>query len=161
MDGSVVSRTPHFALHRLALQATAAGVEPSAAAAPCPGATDIDVPPVADGHAVPQLFAGTDRSWIGALVPKRWAKRAVTRNTLKRLIYIVSAEHGLPPAAHVVRLRAGFDRREFLSPTSDVLKQAARAELRLLLERAANAPLDASGGGRRPRTPRASAGAAA
>ena len=77
--------------------------------------------------------------WIGALIPKRWAKRAVTRNTIKRQIYTVSQsfEPQLPAAAHVVRLRAGFDRARFISATSDVLKQAVRAELQELFARAA------------------------
>ena len=78
-------------------------------------------------------------TWIGALVPKRWAKRAVTRNAIKRQIYNVSASLSppLPAAAHVVRLRAGFDRQQFISASSDVLKQAVRAELQQLFARAA------------------------
>ena len=68
------------------------------------------------------------------MVPKRWAKRAVTRNAIKRQIYNVSAEFEstLLEHAHVVRLRAGFDRAQFLSATSDVLKAAVRAELQQL-----------------------------
>lgn len=74
------------------------------------------------------------------MVPKRWARRAVTRNAIKRQIYNVSAlapEASLPQAAHVVRLRSGFDRKEFVSATSDKLRAAVRAELQQLLERAA------------------------
>ena len=58
--------------------------------------------------------------WVGAMVPKRWAKRAVTRNAIKRQIYNVSTcfESALPVAAHVVRLRAGFDGAIFVSATS-------------------------------------------
>jgi ribonuclease P protein component len=65
------------------------------------------------------------------MVPKRWARRAVTRNTIKRQIYAVAAlfEARLPQAAHVVRLRSAFDRQQFVSATSDPLKQAVRAEL--------------------------------
>jgi ribonuclease P protein component len=37
----------------------------------------------------------------------------------------------------VVRLRAGFDRAQYISATSDVLKQAVRAELQELFARAA------------------------
>jgi len=75
--------------------------------------------------------------WFGAMVPKRWAKRAVTRNTIKRQIYSVSVdfESVLSTRAHVVRLRAGFDRVQFPSATSDALKAAVRAELRLLFSR--------------------------
>jgi ribonuclease P protein component len=72
------------------------------------------------------------------MVPKRWAKRAVTRNAIKRQIYNISAqfEPHLGLAAHVVRLRAGFDRAHFVSASSDALKAAVRAELLNLFERA-------------------------
>ena len=68
------------------------------------------------------------------MVPKRWAKRAVTRNTIKRQIYNVSSEFGptLKAGAHLVRLRSGFDRAHFVSASSDVLKAAVRAELHQL-----------------------------
>jgi ribonuclease P protein component len=72
------------------------------------------------------------------MVPKRWARRAVTRNAIKRQIYAVSAdfESRLNAQAHVVRLRAGFDRARFVSATSDALKAAVRAELQQLFSRA-------------------------
>ena len=84
----------------------------------------------------------THEVWLGAMVPKRWAKRAVTRNAIKRQIYTVSAqfEVRLPCAAHVVRLRSGFDRQTFISATSPMLKLAVRQELEQLFERAANKP---------------------
>ena len=65
------------------------------------------------------------------MIPKRWAKRAVTRNTIKRQIYTVGSEfqHVLPMQAHVVRLRSGFDRKVFVSATSDALKHSVREEL--------------------------------
>ena len=68
------------------------------------------------------------------------------RNAIKRQIYRMSsaAEASLQPAAHVVRLRAGFDRKEFESASSDKLKAAVRAELLRLLERAAAATVRAS-----------------
>jgi ribonuclease P protein component len=111
LAGATVARTTHFALHR----------------------GPLDVP---SGAA--SLFAVQD-VWVGAMVPKRWARRAVTRNAIKRQIYNVTAasEASLPRAAHVVRLRAGFDRQQFVSAWSDKLKAAVRAELQQLLERAA------------------------
>jgi ribonuclease P protein component len=80
---------------------------------------------------------------MGAMVPKRWAKRAVTRNAIKRQIYCVSAdfESQLTTAAHVIRLRAGFDRKQFISATSELLKAAVRVELQQLLTRASPQPL--------------------
>ena len=65
------------------------------------------------------------------MVPKRWAKHAVTRNTIRRQIYDVSFEFesALPVAAHVVRLRATFSRDSFSSASSTALKLAVRYEL--------------------------------
>ena len=61
----------------------------------------------------------------------------------KRQIYVVSAsfEFRLPAAAHVVRLRAGFDRSRFVSATSDALKRAVRGELEQLFSRVALPPV--------------------
>ncbi len=69
------------------------------------------------------------------MVPKRWAKRAVTRNAIKRQIYTVSSDLAsqFPQAAFVVRLRRGFSRPEFISASSDQLKQAVRAEIEALM----------------------------
>ncbi|RZL45034.1 MAG: ribonuclease P protein component [Variovorax sp.] len=117
LAGATVARTTHFALHR------------------CP----LDAP----AGQVASLFVSSSEArpdvWLGAMVPKRWARRAVTRNAIKRQIYSVSAtpEISLPAAAHVVRLRAAFDRKEFVSASSDKLKSAVRAELQQLLARAA------------------------
>jgi ribonuclease P protein component len=104
LAGATVARTAHFALHRCALSA-----------APESGVALFDAPAV----------------WLGAMVPKRWARRAVTRNAIKRQIYVVGAAHvnEMPQAAHVVRLRAAFDRKEFVSASSDRLKAAVRREL--------------------------------
>ena len=68
---------------------------------------------------------------IGAVVPKRWAKRAVTRNTIKRQIYALATKLS-PHADHVVRLRREFDRQFFVSATSNALRMAVRAELEQL-----------------------------
>lgn len=81
------------------------------------------------GQAVPILDV-----WLGAMVPKRWAKRAVTRNAIRRQIYSVGSlfEVDLGVAAHVVRLRSGIDRRSFHSCSSDRLKAVIRDELNML-----------------------------
>lgn len=70
-------------------------------------------------------------SRIGAVVPKRLAKRAVTRNTIKRQIYAF-ADQLTPQADHVIRLRREFDRRHFVSATSNALRLAVREELQQL-----------------------------
>ncbi|MDP3191523.1 ribonuclease P protein component [Rhodoferax sp.] len=114
LAGSTLARTTHFALHTVALNA-----DP----------VDQAAKPLFNVAAV----------WLGAMVPKRWAKRAVTRNALKRQIYAVSDlyQAQLPVAAYVVRLRSGFDRAQFVSASSEALKLAARAEMHQLLECAA------------------------
>ena len=72
---------------------------------------------------------------LGVVIPKRWAKRAVTRNTIKRQIYSVSEAAKLPASAYVVRLRVGFE--GFRSATSVALKRAVRAELEQLFAQVA------------------------
>ena len=123
MAGGTISRTPHFVLHRAALTAAST--------------------PAGPGSERPKaLFAVRDQAWMGAVVPKRWARRAVTRNGIKRQIYNVSSafEDRLDVAAHVVRLRSEFARKEFPSAWSDALKAAVRGELVALFERATTAP---------------------
>jgi ribonuclease P protein component len=68
---------------------------------------------------------------LGAMTPKRWAKRAVTRNLIKRQIFNVSEQFAslLPATAYVVRLRSSFDPRRFISASSEALKAEVRQEL--------------------------------
>ena len=117
LAGKIVSKTGHFALHRTPL---VTHFEDDA------------------GLAQSMPMFSTEDVWIGAMVPKRWAKRAVTRNTIRRQIYCVGESFGdrLLPQAHVVRLRKGFDRAIFTSATSEVLKQAVRAEIESLFSSA-------------------------
>ncbi|MFT4243367.1 MAG: ribonuclease P protein component [Acidovorax sp.] len=124
MAGGIVSRTAHFALHRLLL-------------ADAPPSTGPGSP--TEPQALFSRGGSPGGVWLGAMVPKRWARRAVTRNTIKRQIYAVGAgyEARLAPAAHVVRLRSGFDRRQFVSATSEPLRLAVRTELQQLFSRAA------------------------
>lgn len=123
MAGGIVSRTAHFALHRLALD-----VDDGAGASHHKAPTGPDSLPATQGA---QALFAVPAVWLGAMVPKRWARRAVTRNSIKRQIYTVGAtfEMQLSQAAHVVRLRTAFDRKQFVSATSDQLKLAVRAEL--------------------------------
>jgi ribonuclease P protein component len=116
LAGAIVARSVHFALHRNSLDAKAPAVAGK----------------ISDG---PSLFPVQDM-WIGAMVPKRWARRAVTRNAIKRQIYTVSADflHQYPQAAFVVRLRREFSRKEFISATSEQLKQAVRSEVLSLMQ---------------------------
>jgi ribonuclease P protein component len=114
MAGAPVAKTPHFALHRASLDGTR------------------------DGRS---LFP-VAQAWVGVLLPKRWARRAVTRNAIRRQIYEASRglSERLPQAALVIRLRSEFSRKVFLSASSDLLKRAVREELEQLLGRVVSAP---------------------
>ncbi len=158
MAGGTVARTAHFALHRVALDACSPPCVVSVSAAPAKSqgasvpvesavqfAAETAAPAASAAKAAARsaplpLFAVAD-VWLGAMAPKRWARRAVTRNAIKRQIYAVAAalEPPLPQAAHVVRLRATFDRKQFVSASSGALKQAVRAELVQLFARDAAA----------------------
>lgn len=105
LAGRIVSKTAHFALHQLA---TYAG-------GPKTGAI------------------GCADTWLGAMVPKRWAKRAVTRNMIKRQVYTVLSHIELPQAAYVVRLRRDFSKIQFVSANSAVLRSTVRQELHQLI----------------------------
>ncbi len=117
-----LARTEHFVLHRLVLP-------PLAEQVPLLGSA---------------LFSTMD-PWLGAATPKRWAKRAVTRNLIKRQIYSVGERHlSLPNsramgAAYLVRLRAAYAREQFHSAASDALRQAVRTEIEKLFARATDA----------------------
>jgi ribonuclease P protein component len=119
MAGGTISRTPHFVLHRCSLDAQSKPTGPESK----------------DRRQA--LFVVPDEPWVGAVIPKRWAKRAVTRNGIRRQIYSVSTafEERLPVAALVVRLRMDFARKDFPSAWSDALKAAVRGELMQLFEK--------------------------
>ena len=91
----------------------------------------------------PMSTGGPDR-WLGLVVPKRHARRAVTRTLLKRQIRNVAAAcaRDLEPGLWVVRQRSPFDPQQFPSAASDALKEAARAELRALFDRAVRGERD-------------------
>ena len=91
----------------------------------------------------PTPTGGLDR-WLGLVVPKRHARRAVTRTLVKRQIRNVAAAcaRQLEPGLWVVRQRSPFDPKQFPSAASDALKEAARAELRALFDRAVRGERD-------------------
>jgi len=77
--------------------------------------------------------------WLGMVIPKRHARRSVTRSLLKRQIRAAIASHEatLPAGLWVVRLRCPFDRTLFASAASVPLGAAAGDELASLLRRIA------------------------
>ena len=92
-----------------------------------------EVPAASAPVATPAAQGG---AWIGAVVPKRHAKRSVTRSLLKRQIRAaVTRRHltGLPDGLWVVRLRSPFPVKDFPSAASQALRDLARGELDTLL----------------------------
>jgi ribonuclease P protein component len=79
-----------------------------------------------------------EQHWLGTVVPKRHARRSVTRSLLKRQIRAAMTSHAceLPPGLWLVRVRAPFPVAQFPSAASVALRAAVRAELDQLLARA-------------------------
>ena len=76
--------------------------------------------------------------WLGLVVPKRHARKAVTRTLLKRHIRAaMQLAPDLDRGMWVVRLRSPFARTEFLSAASDRLALVASQELATLMAVAA------------------------
>ena len=92
---------------------------------------------VSTEHFALHLQNTLDLSRIGAVVPKRWAKKAVTRNLVKRQIYGIAneSEKRLAPSDVVVRLKKPFPRSEYISACSFVLKNEVRKELQQLFNK--------------------------
>jgi ribonuclease P protein component len=139
------SRSAHFALHHVEsrpLPVGRAGCTPvsdklsTGDARGCPLVVDESAAAGAD------LVAGAARSlegrWLGTVVPKRHARRSVTRSLLKRQMRAVVQHEAdrLPPGLWVLRLKAPFDKQQFPSAASEPLRALARDELVTLLQRA-------------------------
>ncbi len=150
------AKTRHFVLHHLADLPSRPSFAVSAARLDSAiGVDKLTELSTADAVAQPVLVDDSARSapnlptsssdiWLGLVVPKRHAKRSVTRQLLKRhMRAAVSEQQALTPAlAHglwVLRLRAAFDVKQYPSAASTVLGQEARQELVELLRRATGA----------------------
>ena len=130
----VQSRSAHFAVHHVA-----AGPTPSLRPANAALVSELSTTPAPIcPQPVDDPLTG---HWIGCVVPKRHARRAVTRSLLKRQIRGVFSEHAcrLPAGQWLVRLRQPFGTVKFVSASSAALRTAARDELDALLSRAAAA----------------------
>ena len=118
--------TPHFAVHH-------APADPIASPSPADRSRQMNLSTeTAKAGATPvdDSLSGALRK-LGAVVPKRHARRAVTRSLLKRQIYAAGGRHAaaLPRGLWIVRLRAPFERTRYASAASRALRDAARAEL--------------------------------
>lgn len=129
------SRSVHFAVHHVAGAPVPAAKPARLVAKMTPAELSTALAPICP-QPVDDLRG---RAWIGCLVPKRHARRAVTRSLLKRQIRSALQRHapGLPAGLWLVRLRAPFAVTEFVSARSAVLAAAARQELDSLLLRLA------------------------
>jgi ribonuclease P protein component len=112
---SQTARTEHFFAHRLAFSESTA-------------------------HLFKSTALPEDRFFVGVMSAKRFAKRAVTRNLIKRQIYALTQETPLTPAAYAIRLRATFSRETYPSASSNALKRVVRAELQALLRAFVKSP---------------------
>ena len=87
---------------------------------------------------------------LGLVVPKRHAKRAVTRNLVRREARAqMTRQVGLLPAGDwVLRLRAPFDRQTFSSAASAALLSVVREEMSRLIADGVRAAARSAGAGR-------------
>jgi ribonuclease P protein component len=116
-----IAKTPHFSLHA----APRSPVEPQLPTDAAPDRTESVDNPMA----------------LMLVVPKRHAKRAVTRNLIKRQMRHAAQVRGvaLRADALLIRLRGAFDARQFPSAASAALRLAVRSELDALFDRAGGA----------------------
>lgn len=129
------SRSTHFSVHHVAAQ-------PSVAKKPVKKTVAHELSTSGE-QSCPQSVDDLSHlplvgCWLGLVVPKRHARRSVTRNLLKRQMreVMTSRADSLAPGLWVLRLKAPFDRKLFTSPASDPLRHSAHDELEQLLQRA-------------------------
>lgn len=114
------ARSEHFVLHHVAVPATS------------PDGSKLSTGPD------PEPTLAVEDLRVGWIIPKRQARRAVTRNLVRRQMRAAFDRHAdvLASGDWLLRLRAGFDAARFASPASDALRQAVRAELDSLMRKA-------------------------
>jgi len=140
-----LAKTPHFAVHHLSERVVS---QPRPASR-----TALSSAPVSGDHQpVDNLFdnpvdkpvdSSPEAVWAGYVVPKRHARRAVTRNLIRRQMRQALAnqqrvEPGLPGGLWVLRLRQGFDLKSYPSAASEPLRRLVRDELQRLMSLAQN-----------------------
>jgi ribonuclease P protein component len=139
LRGRSRASSAQFSVHHLTAEPS---LRPAAGAAAAKLSTDSEPAreqPVEDSS---PAAPAAGRIWVGAVVPKRHARRAVTRSLVKREIYAAAARHreALAPGLWIVRLRAPFDRALFPSAASTALRRAVRSQLDELLASVAATP---------------------
>lgn len=128
------ARTAHFLLHHVPLVDVVMSRLPTSSS---DGVVDelSTTPIVADSQVVDISMAVC---CLGTVVPKRFVRRAVTRNLIRRQTREAwrACRSDLADGHWIVRLRAAFDRSQFSSAASPVLKRVVREELSHLLDAA-------------------------
>lgn len=129
-------RSTYFAAHHLSATPSRPGKARTADA-------DAQLVPtlsteLSTGQPASQAGAVDDGQWLGLVVPKRHARRAVTRTLVKRQARAALARHAprLAAGLWVVRLRAPIDRKAFPSAASCTLADLLQADLAELMRRA-------------------------
>lgn len=125
------ARSPHFAIHHLDGVPSRAGAARAEA-----GGEKLSTGGGQPGcQAVDDSRTTGPRLWLGLVIPKRHARRAVTRSLLKRCMRAAVAAHAavLPAGLWVIRVRAPFAPASFPSAASDALRGAAAGELAALM----------------------------
>jgi ribonuclease P protein component len=112
------AKTPHFSLHM---------------ARPDPLVKDLPTEFAPQGTRIVDNNASPNRQELLLVVPKRHARRAVTRNLLRRQMREAARRHGsaCPSGPMLLRLRQGFGKL-YPSAASTALRLAAREELERL-----------------------------
>jgi ribonuclease P protein component len=126
MGAPIRAKTTHFVLHHLAGDPVAG-----------PGAgrrLAIEQISTADAPILNHSVDNTDAIahwWLGIVVPKRHARRAVARSLLRRQmrVHAEKCRTRMPPGRWLIRLRAPFDARQYPSAASVQLRVAAQREL--------------------------------
>lgn len=137
-----VARTAHFSLHVLfRTEPVAPGPQADALDATSPAEAELSTG-AAEGASliVDDSAAPNAPRWrLGLVLPKKQARRSVTRSLMRHQAreafcrhaprVRAAGRHGAEVDGWVVRLRAPFDRKAFPSAASEALSAAVRQEL--------------------------------
>jgi ribonuclease P protein component len=127
-----LAKSPHFVLHHVA-----ASPAPSSGSARKPANAELSTDRAPNRSPDVDNTKSPGQWWLGLVVPKRHARRSVTRSMLKRQmrVHANNHRHRLPPGQWIIRLRAAFDPGRYASAASPQLRDAVRVELEQVFAR--------------------------
>lgn len=141
MSSAPVAKTAHFVLHHRLTSGAGGQLSPAPV-----NSTEKAVDNPVENPGENSGTSGGSAQW-GWVIPKRHARRSVTRNLLRRQMRALATEfqehERFATGVWVLRLRTAFDVRQFPSAASEALRRAARAELLQLLQTAQRRKLPA------------------